>query len=67
MNGNDIDHHAEMTRVIIIIHLIGIIARGMTDIRSTEIDRLRNHMLPEATDVIDQELHHHEIITGINT
>ena len=70
-----------MTRVIIIIHLIGNIAEGMPEktqiaesinTTSTEDrDRPRIHILPAATeiDATDQELHHPETtkITGIKT
>ena len=75
VNGKNIDHHAEMTRVIIIIHLIGNIAEGIPEvaesINTTGIERVRprNPILPEVTeiDAIDQEPHHPETTTGINT
>ena len=75
VNGKDIDHHAEMTRVITIIHLIGNKAEGMVEIAKTintpaiEGDLPHIHILLKATEIdgTDQEPLLLETITGINT
>lgn len=75
VNGKDIDHHAEMTRVITIIHLIGIKAEGRAEIAESKNTPVREGdlphipILPKVTeiDAADQELLLPETITGIDT
>lgn len=75
VNGKDIDHHAEMTRVIINIHLIGNKAEGMAEIAKSintpaiEGDLPHILILPKATEIedADQEVLLPETITEVNT